>query len=91
MNGFDLTQVYAACDVAVPDSVWGGGARVPPQPPTDDSFGIAANEPYLKDTAAASDPNAIYVNVIYEGRWSALCTATGDPTSPTVTYVRSLD
>ena len=33
-GGFDLTQVYAACDAAVPDSVWGGGAHVPPQPPT---------------------------------------------------------
>lgn len=95
LNGFDLTQVYTACDAAVPNSVWGNEDRLPPQPPDDRSFGIASDDGYAKE-AAASDPNAIYANVIYAGpdggfAWSALCIATGDPGNPTVTFIRTLD
>ena len=96
LNGFNLAQVYASCASAVPDSVFGSGQRWLPQPPDDQSFGLASSEVYVRD-AAASDPNAIYAAVGYRapnatsGGWAALCIATGDPADPTVTFVRTLD
>ncbi|NEN06744.1 hypothetical protein G3T36_12795 [Diaminobutyricibacter tongyongensis] len=94
LNGFDLAAVYAACDAAVPVSVWGGRDPVKPEPPTADAFGQASSDGYVKDHTNG-DPNAIYVNVTYhypEGPYvSALCVASGDPAAPTVTYIRTLD
>jgi hypothetical protein len=96
LNGFDLAQVYAACDAAVPDSVFGPGGRWLLQPSDEQSFGLASSEVYVRD-AAASDPNAIYADVVYRApdgtsaSFAALCIATGDPTDPTVTFVRTLD
>jgi hypothetical protein len=93
-EGFDREAVYAACNAAVPVDVWGPDAPLPAGPIVADSFGAALSNAYTASDTHG-DPNAMYVNVQYfrgdTFAFSALCVASGDPTSPRVEFIRTLD
>jgi hypothetical protein len=94
LNGFDLDDVYQACNAAVPADTWGRGQPESPQPPNGGSFGIASSDPYTADHTNG-DPHAIYVVVTYMSDqthgFSAVCVASGDTATPTVQFLRTLD
>jgi hypothetical protein len=95
VNGFDARQVYRSCIEATPE-ITGFGEALVPDAFSDDSV-KAGVDPYTRDNIPESEwPTVatVYVN------WPtgstpvadivALCTVSGSPESPTVTFDRTL-
>jgi hypothetical protein len=93
VNGFDADQVYAECIKLDPGN-WGSKAAPSPSPRAADSVQPAAAGGDYVDGALHDDPNAIVVLVNYQLESTTvgnLCVASGDPASPLVEYIRSID
>jgi hypothetical protein len=92
VNGFDADQVYAKCIELDPGN-WGNAAAPSPSPRAADSVQPATGHDYVEG-ALHDDPNAIIVVVNYKLESITvgnLCVASGDPSSPLVEYIRSID
>ncbi|WP_426519592.1 hypothetical protein ACPPVQ_05910 [Diaminobutyricibacter sp. McL0618] len=94
LNGFDLDTVYAMCNAAIPSGSWGTAGAINPDQPHADSFGVADASRFFSQYDQG-DPNAISIAVYYkmdDAHYDAAeCIASGNPATPTITFIRFVD
>ncbi|MCS5497418.1 hypothetical protein NY547_09235 [Cnuibacter physcomitrellae] len=95
MNGFDAREVYQACIDATPE-ITGFGHDLVPEDFTEDSV-RAGVDPYTKDSIPESEWSSVATVSVNWPTGSApvssivaLCTVSGSPENPTVTFNRTL-